>query len=114
MLNFLHDYSLPFYILFIPIVREYQLHGHTLEAVKSAKYIGCTISADLKWNEHIRNICNNANTTIGFLKRNLNINNSKIKETAYKSLVRPSVEYASSVWDPYHQNNKHNEERRDT
>jgi hypothetical protein len=35
------------------------------------------------------------------------INNSKIKETAYTSLVRPTVEYASSVWDPYHQNNKH-------
>ena len=76
-----------------PIVWEYQLHGHTLEAVKSAKYLGCTISADLKWNDHIRNICNKANKTIGFLKRNLNINNSKIKETAYKSLVRPTVEY---------------------
>jgi hypothetical protein len=25
-----------------PIVREYQLHGHTLEAVKSAKYLGCS------------------------------------------------------------------------
>ena len=75
-----------------PIVREYQLHGHTLDAVKSAKYFGCTISADQKWNEHIRNICNKANKTIGFLKRNLNINNSKIKETAYKSLVRPTVE----------------------
>jgi hypothetical protein len=77
------------------IVWEYQLpvHEHTLEAVKSAEYLGCTISADLKWNDHIRNICNKTNKTIGFLKRNLNINNSKIKETAYKSLVRPTVEY---------------------
>ena len=90
-----------------PIVRDYHLHGHTLEAVKSAKYLGCTISDDLKWNEHTRNICNKANKTIGFLKRNLNINNTRIKETAYKSLVRPTVEYASSVWDPYQQNDKH-------
>ena len=37
-----------------PIVREYHLHGHTLEAVKSAKYLGCTMSADLKWNNHIK------------------------------------------------------------
>ena len=77
------------------------------KAVKSAKYLGCTISAGLRWNDHTRNICNKANTTIGFLKRNVDINNSKIKETAFTSLVRPTVEYASSVWDPYLQNNKH-------
>ena len=89
-----------------PIVKEYVLHGHTLESLKSAKYLGCTISSDLKWNEHIKNICTKANKTIGFLKRNLNINNTTIKETAYKSLVRPTLEYASTVWDPYQQNNK--------
>ena len=42
-----------------------------------------------------------ANSTLGFLRRNLNINSTSVKEQAYKSLVRPSLEYACSVWDPY-------------
>jgi hypothetical protein len=55
------------------------LHGHSLEDVTSAKYIGCTITSDLKWGTHINNICNKANSTIGFLKRNLNIANKSVK-----------------------------------
>ena len=44
-----------------------------------------------------------ANTTIGFLKRNLNICSTTVKQNAYKALVRPLVEYTSPVWDPYRQ-----------
>jgi hypothetical protein len=36
----------------------------------SAKYLGVTISDDLKWESHI-NICGKANKTLGFLRRNL-------------------------------------------
>ena len=90
-----------------PITRDYVLHGHTLERVTSAKYLGVTITSDLKWGEHINNICTKANKTIGFLKRNINISNKSIKEKAYLSLVRPTLEYASTVWDPYQQNDKH-------
>ena len=57
------------------------------------------------WNQHITNICSKANRTLGFLKRNLNISAKSVKENAYRSLVRPLVEYASPVWDPYNQNN---------
>jgi hypothetical protein len=32
---------------------------------------------------------------------NLNIGSTSVKEQAYKSLVRPSLEYACSVWDPH-------------
>ena len=35
-----------------------------------------------------------------FLKRNLHSCPSTVKETCYKSLVRPIMEYASCVWDP--------------
>jgi hypothetical protein len=55
--------------------------------VTSAKYLGCTITSDLKWGPHINNICNKTNFTIGFLKRNLNIANKSVKERAYQSLV---------------------------
>jgi hypothetical protein len=46
-------------------------------------------------------ITTKANKTLGFLCRNINISSTTVKEQAYKSLVRPSFEYACSVWDPY-------------
>ncbi|KAK6169191.1 hypothetical protein SNE40_020289 [Patella caerulea] len=86
-----------------PLRHQYTLHGHILEAVTRAKYLGCLLTSDMRWNDHISSICGKANKTLGFLRRNLNISSIKVKENAYKSLVRPLVEYASSVWDPYQQ-----------
>ena len=71
--------------------------------MESAKYLGCTFTSDLRWSDHVNNICNKANRTIGYLKRNLNIGSTTVKQNAYTLLVRPLVEYASPVWDPYHQ-----------
>jgi hypothetical protein len=48
-----------------------------------------------------------ANSTLSFLKRNINISNPKVKENAYKALVRPTMEYACTTWDLYQQNNRH-------
>jgi hypothetical protein len=84
-----------------PIKHEYTLHGTILEHTDKAKYLGVTVRSDLKWQTHITDICSKANKTLGFLKRNLNINSLSIKEQAYKSLVRPTLEYACTVWDPY-------------
>ena len=50
---------------------QYTLHGHILESVQSAKYLGCLITSDLKWSDHISTICGKANKTLGFLRRNL-------------------------------------------
>ena len=57
------------------------------------------------------NICNKASSTLGFLKRNLNISSKSVKVQAYKSLVRPSLEYACTIWDPYIQQDIDNLER---
>jgi hypothetical protein len=66
-----------------------------------AKYMGVTIKSDLKCDSHINNITTKANKTLGFLRRNINIGCTIVKEQAYKSLVQPSLEYACSVWDSY-------------
>ena len=79
---------------------SYSLHGHTLEVVDHAKYLGVTISGNLKWDRHVTNITNKANSTLAVLKRNVRVPSKTIKAAAYKALVRPHVEYCSSVWDP--------------
>jgi protein tyrosine phosphatase (PTP) superfamily phosphohydrolase (DUF442 family) len=88
-----------------PIKYPYTLHGYQLEHVDKAKYLGGTIQSDLKWDSHINSITTKANKTLGFLRRNINISSTTVKEQAYKSLVRPSLEYACSVWDPYTKEN---------
>ena len=70
--------------------------------VKSAKYLGVSW---MIWNGISTIICDKANRTIGFLRRNLNIGATSIKERAYFTLVRPLVEYASKVCDPHIQAN---------
>ena len=88
-----------------PLQPSYVLHGHTLENVSSAKYLGVTINNTVSWDDHISNTCSKANRALSFLRRNLKINASNIKEKAYKIFVRPLLEYAASVWDPYSQKN---------
>ena len=65
------------------------------------KYLGVTITNDLKWNMHIciSNICNKANRTFGFFRRTLFFCPQNVKEAAYKGMVRPLLEYGCSVWD---------------
>ena len=88
-----------------PIKTDYNLQDHILASVSSVKYLRVTVTEDLRWDTHIQNICDKANRTIGFLRRNLNIGVVSIKQQAYFSLVRPLVEYASTVWDPDTQTN---------
>ena len=52
---------------------NYTLHGHTLEVVNDAKYLGITVSSDLRWNHHVANITRKANSTLAVLKRNIRV-----------------------------------------
>ena len=64
-----------------------------------AKYLGITIHKQASWDSHINAITAKANKTLGFLRQNLKISSPQRREKAYLALVRPILEYASSVWE---------------
>ena len=79
---------------------NYQLHGHTLEIVDSSKYLGVTLTSNLSWDKHVDNVAAKGNRTLGFIRRNLKDCTRTVKETSYIAIVRPTIEYAATVWDP--------------
>jgi len=79
----------------------YTLNSDILRRVEDTPYLGITISEDLKWRTHISKTTKRANSTLGFLRRNLRHCPKACRKTAYISLVRSKLEYGSVVWDPY-------------
>jgi len=80
---------------------HYYLHGQRLQVVDSAKYLGVTLSEDLQWEKHTQATAAKASRSLGFLRRNLRDCSREVRKSTYQTLVRPSMEYAASAWDPY-------------
>ena len=86
-----------------PIKTSFILHNQPLSVVNQATYLGVEITSNLSWSPHVNKIANKASQSLGFLKRNLHSAKPSTKTAAYNTIVRPNLEYCSSVWDPYHQ-----------
>ena len=84
-----------------PVESNYVLMGKGLDSVTHHPYPGVELSRNLGWGQHVNNKVMKANLSLGFLRRNLSSCPEGVKEAAYKAIVRPHVEYASSVWDPH-------------
>ena len=84
------DLSIPTYLLCTSI-----------KSVKCVKDLGITISSDLSWSEHVNVTVNKANKLLGLVYRAEGSSNPGTFSTLYKSLVRPILEYAAAVWNPY-------------
>ena len=84
-----------------PRTHTYSLNHSILQETDSHTYLGVEIASNLKWNKHVNNISAKGNMSLGFVKRNLKGCTEDIKNLAYRSLVRPQLEYCAAVWDPY-------------
>ena len=76
---------------------EYTIGGRRLQHVTHHPYIGVKLTNDLNWERHINQTVTKSQRTLNLLRRNLYECSQATKELAYKTLVRPSLEYASCV-----------------
>ena len=78
------------------------MHAHT--HTHTHTHLGIILDQQMTFTSHINYIVSKAAKVLNFLKQNLHKCSTSTKATAYISLVRPILEYASSVWDPYQYN----------
>ena len=80
--------------------RTYKMKETTLKRVKQEKDIGVVVDEQLKFESHIYEKINKANSMIGLIRRSFIYMDEDMFKKLFKAIVRPHLEYANSVWHP--------------
>jgi len=93
------------YCLKHPIDTQYHIMDNNnifpLEKVKSMADLGVRFDTNLMFRDHISEKINKAYSILGIIKRNFIYMDEHTFISLYKSMVRPHVEFANSVWCPF-------------
>lgn len=65
------------------------------------KHLGVIISSDFRWDSHIIETTNRVQARLWQIRRKLKACLPDTKLVAYRSLIRPVLEYADAVWNLY-------------
>ena len=74
---------------------------HQIEKTELERDLGILISNNLKWENQVNKAAKTANSVIAQIKNSFTYFDSSLVKLLYVSLVRPHLEYAVSVWNPY-------------
>ena len=85
---------------------KYSMNGHALEEVATEKDLGVTFSSDLKSATHCKEVYSKANRMLGLISRTIKYKSPTVLINLYKSLVRPHLDYCSTVWSPHYNKEK--------
>jgi len=80
---------------------RYLLENQPLHNVTEHLFLGVTLDSRLSFSTHIKLTSAKATKTFNFIRRNLHRCSRSTKAKAYSSMVRPILEYCSTVWDPH-------------
>ena len=72
-----------------------------LNQVTSEKDLGITFQDDLQFTNHLADKVKKVNSILCIIHRSFQYIDNNMLIHLYKALVRPHVEYASSVWSPF-------------
>ena len=108
LMRWSRDWQLPFNVNKCKVIHfgknnpnhTYQMDGTDLIADTSEKDVGVLFDTDFNFRTHIRNMIKKANSRIGMIKRTFSRLDITGFKMLYKSLVRPILEYCSSIWFP--------------
>ena len=78
----------------------YQLKGKQLSTVTTWTYLGVEIDSKLTWTPQSEKVKRSVMRTLGVIQRTLHAAPKSCRATAYQTLVKPKLEYASTAWSP--------------
>ncbi|KAJ8872306.1 hypothetical protein PR048_025910 [Dryococelus australis] len=79
----------------------YRWEGQEIEEAAEYKYLEIVLQGDLRRKKQVERVVAKGRRAVGMLGRVLNGISCDVKEKAYGTMVRPMLEYAAAVWDPY-------------
>ena len=82
-------------------------NNKSVKQVPSQKHLGLILDSKLNFQEHLQNILNKVNKTIGLLRKLQNILPREPLLTIYKSFVRPYLDYGDVIYDQHYNNSFH-------
>jgi len=80
---------------------DYFINHSPLSWRASVKYLGVWLQSNLSWSDHCKYVSAKASKCLNFLRHPLWGATCEAKSIAYKSLVRPILEYACTAWSPH-------------
>ena len=76
-----------------------------IEKVQSEKDLGVTFDSKLNFTEHISSKVKKANQIVGLIFKTFTFMDREMFLNLFKSLVRPHLEYATTIWAPIYKKN---------
>ena len=73
----------------------------------SQKHLGVTLDVKLTFDEHLNNVLNKVNKTIGLLRKLQNLLSRSTLITIYKAFVRPHLDYGDILFDQTYNSSFH-------